>query len=159
MREQLPDLHLVIAGKRPKTSRLANLARELGVAQHFHLLGPVPEEDVPRLCRGAEAFALSSLQEGLGIAPMEAMACGTPVIATHCGGPEDYVLDGQTGFLVPNDDPQAFAEATMRCVGDEDLRMTLGRNAAAHIREHFSFEVVGRRFFEVYEEVYPELFG
>ena len=159
MRDRLPDLHLVVAGKRPKTSHLADLAGQLGVAEYFHLLGPVSEEDVPRLCRGAQAFALSSLQEGLGIAPMEAMACGTPVIATRCGGPEDYVIDGQTGLLVPNDDPEAFAAGAVRCLEDEGLRRTLGRNAAAHIRERFSFEVVGRQFFEVYEEVYPELFG
>jgi asparagine synthase (glutamine-hydrolysing) len=159
VRKEFPELQLVVVGRKPKTSHLLELARSLGVAEAFHLLGHVPDEDVPRICRAAEAYALSSLQEGLGIAPMEAMACGTPVIATRCGGPEDFVLDGRTGLMVPNDDPEAFAAAAIRLLRDDALRARLGRDGAAHIRERFSFEAVGRQFAQVYREVYPELFG
>lgn len=159
VREDFPDLHLIIVGKRPETPHLQEQACRLGVADFFHLLGPVPDDDVPRLCRAAEVFALSSLQEGLGIAGLEAMACGTPVVATRCGGPEDYVLDGKTGLLVANNDAEAFAGALAKCIKDAEFRASLGVAAAALVRQRFSFEAVEARFIEVYKEVYPELFG
>ncbi len=159
VRDDFPDLHLVIVGKQPETPRLQEQAGRLGVAEFFHLLGSVADDDIPRLCRGAEVFALSSLQEGLGIAGLEAMACGTPVVATRCGGPEDYVLDGRTGLLVTNNDAEAFAGALAKCLRDAEFRASLGTAAAALVRQQFSFEAVEARFIEVYKEAYPELFG
>jgi D-inositol-3-phosphate glycosyltransferase len=98
------------------------------------------EEELIEQYRTATALVLTSEQEGLGIAAMEAMACGLPVISTHCGGPETFIEDGKSGFFVP-DDPEAIAERMFELATDESLRSTIGAAAYARIENGFSEQV------------------
>ena len=80
----------------------------------------VPIETLRDKLRSLDLFVVPSHQEGLCISALEAMACGCPVVSTHCGGPEEFVLDGETGFLV-NPDPAEMADATRRILGAPKL--------------------------------------
>ena len=83
---------------------------------------------LPEHLKTFDIFVVPSHQEGLCIAALEAMACGCPVISTRCGGPEEFVINGKTGFLV-NPDPVSMADAILKVVKDRDLRSNLSDNA------------------------------
>ncbi len=91
--------------------------------------------------------------EPFGIVPLEAMACGVPVVGSAVGGLLDTVVDGVTGLLVPPRNPAATAAALNRVLGDEEYRLRLGRAAAAHVADRFGWARVA----ELTESVYLRL--
>lgn len=91
-----PNIHYAIAGVGDKKDYLLNLAKELGVSEQLHLLGY--RKDVPELNHCADIFCFPSKREGLGLAAIEAMACGLPVITSNVHGINDYSMNGVTGF-------------------------------------------------------------
>jgi glycosyltransferase involved in cell wall biosynthesis len=100
-----------------------------------------------------DIFALPSHTEGLSIATIEAMACGTPVIVTDCGGPTEIVTDGVTGLVVPPCDPRAMANALVRMARDSSLRACLAANGKARARDAFSLDRMLERYEQLYQEV------
>ncbi len=92
----------------------------------------VSDDELVRLYNQARAFVYSPVLEPFGFAPLEAMACGTPVVAVNEGGVRESVRDGETGYLVPRD-PGAFAEALQRVLSDARLAQTLGQNGRAEV--------------------------
>jgi glycosyltransferase involved in cell wall biosynthesis len=128
-----------------------------GVADGVDYVGEVGLRELVRLYQEADAVLLSSRQEGFGLVLAEAMACETPVVATRCGGPEDVVRDGETGFLVPCDDPVTMANAIEHLLRDDRLRRRMGEAARVHVCRSFSLDVVGARILDVYRQVYPGL--
>ncbi|MDP8971463.1 MAG: glycosyltransferase, partial [Actinomycetota bacterium] len=110
----LPDAELVVAGgpdahrldADPEASRLHTLARRLGVADRVQLRGRVPRRDMPVLLRSADVVVCTPWYEPFGIVPLEAMACGVPVVASAVGGLQDTVVDGITGLHVPPRRPE-----------------------------------------------------
>ena len=103
------------------------------------------EELLIELYRTSTAFVLTSEQEGLGIAAMEAMACGLPVISTRCGGPETFIEDGTSGFFV-NNNPESIAQRMFELATNESLRMTIGNAARQRIDGNFSEHVWNPKF-------------
>ena len=91
-----PNIHYAIAGVGDKKDYLLNLAKELGVSEQLHLLGY--RKDIPELNHCADIFCFPSKREGLGIAAIEAMACGLPIITSNVHGINDYSMNGVTGF-------------------------------------------------------------
>lgn len=122
---ELPDVSLVVAGDGPDRGILERRARELGVDGRARFLGSVPRDGVLRLFRAADASVLSSSWENLPHTVLEALAVGSPVIATSVGGVPEVVRDGENGLLVPARDPQALAAAIRRFFADEHLRARL----------------------------------
>lgn len=120
-------LRLRLAGAVPSLSTRA-LVSELNLEDTVEFLGELPAEALPDFYRSLDVFVIPSHQEGLCIAGTEAMACGVPVVSTRCGGPEDFVRDGETGLLsaFDNDD---MAEAIARIVTDPVFRAQLGESA------------------------------
>jgi glycosyltransferase involved in cell wall biosynthesis len=112
-----------------------------------------------RQYQGAEVALLSSWQEGFGMVLVEAMACGTPVVSTRSGGPEEIIRDGVTGFLSPVGNALALAEAVERLLADGALRASMGRAAREDVCDRFSMERIGGQILARYREVYPALFG
>jgi glycosyltransferase involved in cell wall biosynthesis len=111
----------------------ADVVPEPGVRVHRGIVGNSPE--ARQLFYDADIFTLPSLGECFGIASVEAMAAGLPVVATRVGGAADIVEDGQTGYLIGADDPAALGAALDRLVSDQDLRATMGahgRRKAEH---------------------------
>ncbi|NLV12633.1 glycosyltransferase family 4 protein [Haloarcula argentinensis] len=120
---KIPDAELTLVGEKPN-EKLQTLINELGIEPSINIEGRVPS--VLPYYRRASVFALPSNQEGLGIVGLEAQSCGTPVVSTTCGGPEDYVVDGENGFLVPIGDSESFAESLITVLTDSNLRNEFG---------------------------------
>src|SRR5207248_8804164 len=104
--------------------------------------GPVPRPELERLYAGAAVVACPSRREGFGVACLEAMAYGKPVVASAVGGLLDLVVDGETGLLVPRRDVGALRQALERLLADRDVRRTLGAAARERARRHFSWDGV-----------------
>jgi len=145
--KEFPDVKLVIIGDAPERHYVEK-CDELSISQSVKFLDRIPNEKTVEYYQNAIIFTLPSLQEGLGIVVLEAMACGVPVVATRCGGPEQVVVDGVNGFLVENNNQQQFTEAILKLLRDEELRKRMGENAAKHVQEYFSVEKVGPKFVE-----------
>ena len=139
---EVPDAELLVAGgpessrmdADPEVLRLRTLARDLGVADRVTLLGPVDRERMPALMRSADLLLALPWYEPFGITPVEAAACGLPVVAAAVGGLTDTVVHELTGLLVPARDPGRAAAAVRLLQSDAELRHRLGREAAARAR-------------------------
>ncbi len=142
---------LWLAGLTAPPDSAWRLARSLGIGDRARYLGPVPDEELPELYRGALFFVLPSDEEGFGLVLVEAMASGLPVVSTDCGGPGEIVVHGKTGFLVPRDDAGAMTRAMVRLLESPDLRRRMGHEARTRAEEHYSVEVAARPFLERYD--------
>lgn len=109
--EACPDTHLFIAGEGSLRNALERQIQERALGEHVTLLGH--RTDVPALVTAADVYISSSWSEGLGTSVLEALACETPVVAAEAGGIPEMILPGKTGWLVPNRDPHALAEAVI----------------------------------------------
>jgi len=105
-----PNCKLMIIGGGPEESSLAKLIVSQGMEEKIHLSGPCRREEIATILRSASCFALVSSSETFGVAYIEALSCGVPVIATRCGGPEAFVHSGN-GILIPVNDEDALVEA------------------------------------------------
>jgi glycosyltransferase involved in cell wall biosynthesis len=94
----------------------------------------------------------------LGISLLEAMACGTPVVATRCGGPEGVVQDGKTGRLVENGNAGALADAVLELLADPGQLEPMRAACVAQARTQFARSVVQSRLLEAFRDVYPDYF-
>jgi glycosyltransferase involved in cell wall biosynthesis len=149
--ERLPDLRLLIAGEGALRDELESLIEELDVGHAVTLLGH--RRDVPQLLRALDAFVLSSKKEGLGTSVLDAMACELPVVATAGGGIPEMVHDGETGLLVPVQQPHALAAAIVRIFEDKALARRLGRNGRALVERQFTVDRMVEGNLRVYEEL------
>lgn len=120
------SIHYLICGKGALLNQLKELAKELKVEQQIHFLGY--RKDVVELCVQADIFVFPSRREGLGLAPLEAMYCGLPLITSNIRGPMDFMKDGTTGFLCDPDDVAAFMMAIKKLQKDVDLRKRCGQH-------------------------------
>ncbi len=111
--EQLPDTHLVIIGEGPEKPSLRELADRLGLSQRVHFLGNIPQNELPLYYSGADALILASSREGWANVLLEAMACGTPVVATDVGGNREVVTRRAAGVLAPERTPAALRHAVL----------------------------------------------
>jgi glycosyltransferase involved in cell wall biosynthesis len=151
VRARHPEVVGVVVGDGPQRRALEARARELGL--NGHLLFAGERDDVDLWLRHFDIFALSSREEGIPNAVLEAMAAGRPVVATAVGGTPEIVEDGRTGILVPARDPAAFARALDDLVARPEEARRLGDAAALATRESFGIESMVRR----HERFYAEL--
>ena len=153
--ERAPDVRYAVAGAGPERDRLEQLAHKTGVADRVRFLGEVGEPDLPALYNLATLYVAASRRaerigvEGFGIALVEASGCGLPVVAGNSGGVPDAVRDGETGFLVPPEDPAAFAEAIGRVLADRALGERLGGNGRRTVETYFNWDRVVRELREI----------
>ncbi|MER6307990.1 glycosyltransferase [Streptomyces sp. NPDC001739] len=155
---RLPDAHLVIAGgppaaeldQDPEVRRLRALARAAGVADRVRFTGGVPCEDVPPLLRAADVVLCPADYEPFGIVPLEAMACGTPVVATAVGGQLDTVVDTVSGRLVPPRDPGALARAVGELLADPEHRAACGAAGRRRVLARYGWDTVAAATETVY---------
>lgn len=129
-------------GADPEATRLQRLADELGVAERVDLRGQVSRDAMPPLLRSADAVVCTPWYEPFGIVPLEAMACGIPVIASSVGGLIDTVVDGVTGVHVPPRDPEAIATALSSLLSDEERLVSLGVAGRRRVASRFTWEQV-----------------
>jgi len=157
--ERAPDVGYVIAGRGPDRERLEKLAHKLGVADRVRFLGLVGDQDLPAVYNLGSVYLGMSRRvgrmdvEGFGISLVEASACGLPVVAGNSGGIPDAVRDGETGILVPPEDPAALADAVCRVLTDRALATRLGQNGRRAVESHFNWERVVRDLRAIESEV------
>jgi len=157
----VPDTELIIAGGPDRAElgsdetaqRLLDLAASNGVGDRVELRGRVERAALPALLRSADAVVCVPWYEPFGIVPLEAMACGVPVIASAVGGLIDTVVDGVTGLHVPPRSPERVAEAIRTLLADPPLRTSLGRSGAARACSRYGWDRVAGATLDVYAEV------
>ncbi|MFL5727079.1 MAG: glycosyltransferase family 4 protein [Chloroflexota bacterium] len=156
--EALPARLLIVGGASrtpdlegdPELRRLAALARAGGVADLVTFVGRRDRSELADYYRAADVFVSTPWYEPFGITPLEAMACGTPVVGSNVGGIKFTVLDGQTGSLVPPNDPAALARAIAELCRDPDRLAGIGRNAIRHVNARFTWDRVAQDLEAVY---------
>jgi glycosyltransferase involved in cell wall biosynthesis len=132
---RVPEVELLVLGDGPERGRLEREAESLGVSDRVRFLGTGTRDDVLALFRAADAVLVTSAWENLPHTVLEALAVGTPVIATAVGGIPEVVVDGENGLLVPPHDVDAVARAVERLVDDDELRQALAAAAAGSVEE------------------------
>ena len=142
-----PWTRFVIAGEGPEREALQSQIAQSGLGEGVRLLGA--RTDIPELLAASDLFVLSSSSEGMPVALLEAMASGLAVVTTRVGGMPDVISDGETGILVPPQDPFALAGAICKVLQDDDLRLRLGLSAKALIEKEFSLEKMGKKYLDL----------
>ena len=112
--------------------------------------------DVAKVLEGAHVFVLPTNWEGLPRSIIEAMRAGLPVVATDVGGVSELVSDGDTGYLVPRQDPKALSLCLRLLIESRDERVRMGRGGRRRYEAEFTFERMAARTLEVYQEVLDE---
>jgi glycosyltransferase involved in cell wall biosynthesis len=156
----LPHAELLIAGGPPAAmlcedehaQALLGLARELGAADRIHLLGAVGHDRIPALLRSADVVCCTPWYEPFGLVAVEAMACGTPVIASAVGGLAETVDDGRTGILVPPQRP-ASIRAAIAAIVDHPRRRDTMRLASLARAQRYGWPSIARRTRQVLGEL------
>jgi glycosyltransferase involved in cell wall biosynthesis len=157
----LPDVELVVAGgppadrldDDPEVRRLRALADGAGVTDRVRFTGGVPSGEVPPLLRGADVVVCPADYEPFGIVPLEAMACGRPVVASAVGGQLDTVADPGCGRLVPPRDPEALARAVGELLADPVARADCGETGRRRVLRRYCWDRVAAATEAAYEEV------
>jgi glycosyltransferase involved in cell wall biosynthesis len=153
---EVPDARLVLVGGDLEAggafqADLERTADRLGVRERVVFAGQ--RADAADLLADVDVFALPSWTEGLPITVLEAMARGRPVVATPVGGTPEVVADGETGLLVPPQDPAALAAALRRLLADPELRTKMGEAGRRRVEERFSESAMAERVLAIYDEV------
>jgi len=152
------DFAVVVIGGDPDATadaemqRLQQLREELGITDLIAFLGAKAQETLPYYYNAADVVVMPSDYESFGLVALEAMACGTPVIASDVGGLLYLVRDGETGLRVPRRQPIALARALDRLLRDEALRQRLGENARRWA-QGFAWSIIADRVLNLYDEV------
>ena len=143
-------LHYIICGDGIEIVPLAERAKRLGIGDRVTLTGYRP--DIPELLSAADAMVFPSLREGLGVAALEAMAAGVPVIASDNRGTREYMQDGVNGYVVPENDGAHIAAAieAMYHMSERDYRRM--QQSCLQTVERFGREPVSRLMREIYQE-------
>jgi glycosyltransferase involved in cell wall biosynthesis len=161
---QLPDYELVIAGgpagdqldRDPVARGLRAVAEAAGVADRLSLRGSIGRDAVPALLRSADVVCCTPWYEPFGIVPLEAMACGVPVVATAVGGLIDTVVHGVTGLHVPPRRPDAIADAVASIADRPELRDELGAAGRARAEARYGWPRIGAASLDIYRAVLRE---
>jgi len=150
---QQADAKFVIVGKGPLRSRLDETIRNAGLGGHFRFLGNIAETQLPLVYGAADVFVLSSVQEGQGIVLLEAQACGKPAVAFDVGGVGEAVENKKTGLLVERGDVDGLADALLRLLADEALKLKMGESARMFVENSFTWDICAGRMRKVYLEM------
>lgn len=145
-----PSIYFVICGKGPMKDELKKLADNTGIGDRVLFLGF--RKDVPELCYAADISAFPSRIEGLGLAGIEAMAAGIPLVSSNVHGILDYVKDGETGYACDPEDIDGFADAIAKLSNDNALRIKMKDNCLKAV-EPFEMSNALRTMWNIYDEI------
>ena len=160
--KDIPKIRLLVVGgsadqpdfeKDSELRRLRSVAEEEGVAMSVEFTGRRSREQLKSYYQAADFFISTPWYEPFGITPLEAMACGTPVIGSAVGGIKYTVRDGETGFLVPPHDPEALAGAIRKGIACPEKYQQLCRNAIKRVNRFFTWDFVAREADQLYAKV------
>jgi glycosyltransferase involved in cell wall biosynthesis len=153
LRDQGKDISLKLTGD--PSPQLRDEIKHQGLTDHITWTGWLKQEELPAFYQNLDVFVIPSFQEGLNIAGLQAMASGVPVVSTRCGGPEDYVIENETGRLV-GFDVSEVAKAITELIDDRKTRDRLGANARKFVEDHFSHDRFAACLADAWEEVWGD---
>jgi len=162
IKKNKPSYRLLVVGgpddvpdfsKCPELLRLSMLAKQEGVEGSVTFTGRKQREVLKYYYSAADIFITTPWYEPFGITPLEAMACGTPVIGSNVGGIKYTVEEGKTGFLVPPNDPDALASKIETLMCDERLFNAMQHNSTKRVNKHFTWKSVALSCHCLYEKI------
>ena len=154
-------VHLAIIGGEPGASpedmtiemaRLQKMCDDLGLDQSVIFLGMRDQDKLPYYYSAAEVVVMPSHYESFGMVALEAMACGTPVIASEVGGLAYLVRDGETGFTIPAEEPEMLCEKLSWLLNDAELHAKMSQRAVEYAQD-YAWEKIAKQIVEAYEEL------
>lgn len=146
-----PEARFAIVGTGPRQAEIAALIHDEGLDDKMFLAGR--RDDVPDVLAAADLFALSSMQEGLPVALLEALAAACPVVSTDVGGVSEIIRHNVTGLLVPPANPEAMAAAIIEMLADPERARTLAANGQELVQREYSMQAWGRKWQALYLQV------
>ena len=162
LKGRFQNIHLVVVGGEsdnaddeltPELARLKEIAKKEDVYDRVTFTGRRGRNILKYYYSAADVFITTPWYEPFGITPLEAMACGIPVIGSNVGGIKYSVKDGLTGFLVPPNNPEALAAKVQELVNDPNLLLSMKNNAMKHVNENFTWRKVAQSMCDLYEGV------
>jgi glycosyltransferase involved in cell wall biosynthesis len=153
MKDVICDVNakLYLLGKGEEESRLRKLAKDLGVSEYVEFVTtPIPNEDMPHVYSLCDIYVQPSVIEPYGIAVLEAMACGKPVVGTNVGGMLDTIEHGKSGFRAEPANPKELAKYIIK-LNDNKLRKKMGKNARKRAKL-FDWIKIGKKYIKLIEK-------
>ena len=148
----VPELELRLVGGGTQITELQALAKQLGIADIVTFVGPVLHSEVPVELSKLDIYVALSRLESFGVAIIEAGAAGRPVVVSDVGGLPEVTIDGETGFVVPRENPEAAADALEKLVLNANLRYKFGIAAKQHVERLYSWDACVNTMLRVYEQ-------
>ena len=142
---------LLLVGDGPDRSNVEQLTRDLGIQEAVRFLGK--QDPVQEILSIADLFLLTSGSESFGLAPLEAMACGVPVVCSDVGGLPELVQGSEAGYLCPLGDMDAFSKACMKILTDDSLHRKMARHARDYVVRHYDTHRIVVQYEEYYKEI------
>ncbi|MBN2541651.1 glycosyltransferase [bacterium] len=160
VRKEVPDVQLVIGGGSPQPqerelevlNNMRKIIDDKDMGERVEITGYIPDENLVACYQGAILFALPSIFEPFGMTALEAMACGTPVIASKFGGIRNVINSGENGILVDPSKPGEFADAIIKVLKNKELAKELGKQGHETSHKEFSWEAIARKHIEFYDK-------
>jgi glycosyltransferase involved in cell wall biosynthesis len=147
-----PGFRLVLVGEGPEEQALRQLADEVDVAKRVSFLGFQPPDQVRAWMQRARVLVLPSLEEGMGVVLLEALACGTPVVGSRVDGIQD-VITPQVGRLVPPADSAALSEAIQAILSDSQQWADMSQQGRHRAVTHYDWDHIATQFVNLYESI------
>jgi glycosyltransferase involved in cell wall biosynthesis len=147
------DIHVFIGGDGPLLQELQEYVKNSGLAERVTFVGWIPHEDLPRRLNGLRLLVLPSYTEGLPNIMLEAMACGTPVLATPVGAIPDFIRDGATGFILASNTPEGIAASVLAALDRPELE-SVANAAGDYVREEITCERAMEQFAAVIDDIW-----
>lgn len=150
--KEKPDTAFVIVGNGPLRSQLAATLERLRIVDSFVFLGGITDEELSVVYNCADVFALPSIQEGQGIALLEAQASGKPAVAFDVSGVKEAVADGRSGLLVERCNSKMLGEAILKLLSDQALTERMGSAGRDFVLQNFTWDICAKKTLGVYRE-------
>jgi glycosyltransferase involved in cell wall biosynthesis len=144
------DLNLYIGAGGEEEENLRKLAKDIKVEDKVNFLGWVSQKELSYYYSKAAVVLFMSVNEPCGLVPLEAMASGTPTIATNTGGPKETIIDGKTGFLVKPNNPVAVSNKIKILLENKKMLRRMSRDARKHVEKNFTWDAVVDRLYNVF---------
>jgi len=152
IKEKIPNIYVYIAGRGSQEKELKELVRELKIGENVKFLGYISEEEKYSYYKAADVCAIPSRLENEPIVLLEAMACGTPVVASNVGGIPFMVENGKNGFLFDSENVEELADKIVALSKDEKLRRKMGEAGKEKVKE-FTWDKIAEQTVKVYREI------
>ena len=134
------DIELILVGGGPEEEELKLLAQRLNVGQYVDFVGSVPHHTVPEYLNSFDIYVALSESESFGVAIIEASACGVPVIVSDAGGLPEVVVNGQTGYIVPRNNPEEAADRILQLLNDSSIRTEMGDAGCKFVLDNYEWK-------------------